>query len=59
MNAFVDIQDQLKTIKVSPLISCIASIYHVYMKFTLKIKDSTFFLIVLEKHRILGCTIVI
>jgi hypothetical protein len=29
--------------EVSVLISCIASIYHVYMKFTLKIKDSTFF----------------
>ena len=42
MNAFVAIQDQLKTIEVSTLISCIASICHVYMKFPLKIKDSTF-----------------
>ena len=54
MNVSVAIQDQLKTIEVSVLISCIASICHVYMKFTLKIKDSTFFLIVLEKYRILG-----
>ena len=30
------------TIEVSVLISCIASICHVYMKFPLKIKDSTF-----------------
>jgi len=45
MNASVAIQDQLKTIDVSVLISCtcIASICHVYMKFPLKIKDSTFF----------------
>ena len=42
MNASVTIPDQLKTIEVSVLISCIASIYHVYMKFTLQIKDSTF-----------------
>jgi hypothetical protein len=48
------IQDQLKTIEVSVLISCIASICHVYMKFPLKTKDSTFVLIVLEKYRILG-----
>jgi hypothetical protein len=34
-----------KNIEVSALISCIASICHVYMKFPLKIKDSTFFLI--------------
>ena len=54
MNASVAIEDQLKTIEVSALISCIASICHVYMKFPLKIKDSTFFLsIVLEKYRIL------
>ena len=54
MNASVAIEDQLKTIEVSVLICCIASICHVYMKFTLKIKDSTFFLsIVLEKYRIL------
>ena len=53
MNASVAIQDQLKTIEVSVLISCIASICHVYMKFTLQIKDSTFSLIVLEKYRIL------
>jgi hypothetical protein len=57
MNAYVAIQDQLKTIEVSVLISCIASICHVYMKFPFKIKDSTFFLIVLEKYRILGCNI--
>ena len=54
MNAYVAIQDQLKTIEVSVLISCIASICHVYMKFPFKIKDSTFLLIVLEKYRILG-----
>ena len=57
MNAYVAIQDQLKTIEVSVLISCIASFCHVYMKFPFKIKDSTFFLIVLEKYRILGCNI--
>jgi hypothetical protein len=44
----MNVQDQLKTIEVSALLSCIASICHVYMKFPLKIKDSTFFLIVLE-----------
>ena len=33
----------MKTIDISTLISCIASICHVYMKFPLKIKDSTFF----------------
>ena len=54
MNASVAIQDQLKTIEVSVLISCIASICHVYMKFPLTIKDSTFVLIVLEKYRIVG-----
>jgi hypothetical protein len=43
MNVSVAMQDQLKTIEVSVLISCIASIYHVYVKFTLKIKDSTCF----------------
>ena len=54
MNASVAIEDQLKTIEVSVLISCIASICHVYRKFPLKIKDSTSFLsIVLEKNRIL------
>ena len=42
MHASVAIQDQLKTIEVSVLISCIANICHVYMKFTLKIKESTF-----------------
>jgi hypothetical protein len=59
MNASVALQDQLKTIEISALISCpcIHSICHVYMKFPLKIKDSTFFLIVLEKYRILGCNI--
>jgi predicted tellurium resistance membrane protein TerC len=50
--------DQLKTIEVSALIiiscTCIAFVCHVYMKFPFKIKDSTFFLIVLEKYRILG-----
>jgi hypothetical protein len=56
MNASVAIQDQLKTIEVSALISCtcIAFDCHVYMKFPFKIKDSTFFsLKVLEKYRIL------
>ena len=43
MNASVAIQDQLKTIEVPALLSCIASIYHVYMKFPLKIKDQTCF----------------
>ena len=37
------LQEQLKTIEVSVLISCIASICHVYMKCSLKIKDSIFF----------------
>jgi len=42
----------LKTIEVSVLISCIASICHVYMKFLFKIlKIQLFFLIVLEKYR--------
>jgi hypothetical protein len=36
-------QDLLKTIEVSALISCIVSICHVYLKFSLKIKDSTFY----------------
>jgi hypothetical protein len=54
MDASVAIQDQLKTIEVSVLISCITSICHVYMKFSLQIKDSTFDLIVLEKHMVLG-----
>ena len=57
MNASVAIQDQLKTIEVSVLISCIASICHVYMKFPLQIKDLTFVLIVLEKHKIVGWNI--
>ena len=57
MNAYVAIQDQLKTIEVSVLISCIASICHVYMKFPLQIKDLTFVLIVLEKHKIVGWNI--
>ena len=57
MNASVAIQDQLKTIEVSVLISCLASIWHAYMKFPLKIKDSTFVLIVLEKYRIVGWNI--
>jgi hypothetical protein len=43
MNTSVVIQDQLKTIEVSALISCIASICHVYMKFPLKIKIQLFF----------------
>jgi hypothetical protein len=39
MNASVALQAKLKTIEVSALISCtcIASICHVYMKFSLKI----------------------
>ena len=60
MNASVAIQDQLKTIEISALISCtsIAFVCHVYLKFLFKIKDSTFFsLIVLEKCRILGWNI--
>ena len=36
-------QDLLKTIEVSALISCIVSICQVYLKFPLKIKDSTFY----------------
>jgi len=44
LNEIIAIQDQLKTIEVSALISCIASICHVYMKFPLKINDATFFL---------------
>jgi hypothetical protein len=43
MNASVAIQDQLKTIEVSALISCIASICHIYMKFPLKINRFNFF----------------
>jgi hypothetical protein len=41
----INVQDQLKTIEVSVLISgiCIASFCHVYLKFPLNIKDSTFF----------------
>ena len=37
MNASVALQDQLKTIEISALIycTCIASICHVYMKFSL------------------------
>jgi len=42
MNVSVAIQDQLKTIEVSALISCIASICHVYMKFPLKIRLNFF-----------------
>ena len=38
----MNVQDQLETIEVSALISYIASICHVYMKFPLKIKESTF-----------------
>jgi hypothetical protein len=38
----MNVQDQLKTIEVSALISCIASFCHVYMKLPQKIKDSTF-----------------
>jgi hypothetical protein len=53
----MNVQDQLKTIEVSALISCIASICCIYMKFPLNIKDSTFFLIVLEKYRISGCNL--
>jgi hypothetical protein len=36
MNASVAIQDQLKTIEVSVLISCIASICHVYMMISIE-----------------------
>ena len=43
MNAYVAIQDQLKTIEVSVLISCIASICHVYMKFSVQNKRFNFF----------------
>ena len=57
MNASVATQDQLNSIEVLVLISCMASICHVFMKFLIKIKDSTVFLIVLEKYRILGCNI--
>ena len=39
----MNVQNQLKTIEVSALISCIASICHVYMKIPLKIQDSTYF----------------
>ena len=42
MNASVAIQNRIKTVEVSALISCTASICYVYMKFPLKIKDSTF-----------------
>ena len=52
----MNVQDQLKFIEVSTLISCRASICHVYLKFPLKIKESTFFS-VLGKYRILGCNI--
>jgi hypothetical protein len=54
MNASVAIQDKVKIIEVSVLISCLASICHVYMKFPLKIKDSNFFSHSFEKYRILG-----
>jgi hypothetical protein len=46
----MNVQDQLKTIKVSAVISCIASICHVYMKLPLEIKDSTFFSHSFEKN---------
>ena len=54
MNISVAIQDHLKTIEVSALISCtcVASICHAHMKFPLKIRFN--FNIVLEKYRILG-----
>ena len=57
MNVSVAIKDQLKIIEVSALISCIGSICHVYMKFSLKIKDSTFFSHSFGKYRILGWNI--
>ena len=57
MNASVCIQDQLKPVDVSALISFIAPICHVYIRFPLKIKDSTFVFLILEKYRILGCNI--
>ena len=50
MNASVAIQDKVKIIEVSVLISCLASICHVYMKFPLKIKDSNFFSHSFEKN---------
>jgi hypothetical protein len=43
MNVSVAIQNQIKTVEVSALISCTASICYVYMKFPLKIKDSPFY----------------
>ena len=57
MNASVAIQNKVNIIEVSVLISCIASICHVYMKFPLKIKDSNFFSHSFEKYRILGWNI--
>ena len=53
----VSIQDQLKTTEVPALMSCIASICTVYVKFPLKIKIELFSLIVLEKYRNLECNI--
>jgi hypothetical protein len=53
----VSIQDQLKITEVSALMSCIASICPVYVKFPLKIKIELFSLIVLEKYRNLECNI--
>jgi hypothetical protein len=53
INASVGIQNQLKTVDVSALISFIAPICHVYMKFPLKIKDSTFVFLILEKYNTL------
>ena len=58
----VAIQDQLQTIEVSVLISCIPSIFHIYMKFTIKftiyLMHQLIFHIVLIKYRILGCIVI-
>jgi hypothetical protein len=50
----MNVQDQFNTIEVLALISSIVSICYVYMKFPLGIKDSTFFLIFLEKIQDFG-----
>jgi len=47
----------LKKSKSKYLIAIHVPICHVYMKFSLRIKDSTFFLIVLEKSRNLGSNV--
>ena len=50
----MNVQDQFNTIEVLALISSIVSICYVYIKFPLGIKDSTFFLIFLEKIQDFG-----